>query len=136
MAGPDAGTPALGSEGLQQYVAKGTYSLPVTLPEGEVRIDFARPAGDARLTIWAVPQTTINNLKATAAVLAVLLVVLGIIKIWPAKAVPISAKRAIIYFLVFLVLAVTLGLLGLILSLLIIFAAEALRGASLPKTTV
>ncbi|MBL7154750.1 MAG: hypothetical protein ISS79_13630, partial [Phycisphaerae bacterium] len=136
VAGPDAGTPALGSEGLQQYVAKGTYSLPVTLPEGEVRIDFARPAADARLTIWAIPQTTINNLKATAAVLAVLLVVLGIIKIWPAKAAPISAKRAIIYFLVFLVLAVTLGLLGLILSLLIIFAAEALRDASLPKTTV
>ncbi len=117
-----------------QYVAKGTYSLPVALPEGEVRLDFARSAGQAQLTIWAVPLATIRNLKATAAVVVVLLIVLGIIKIWPATAAPISARRAIIYLVLFLTLTLTLGLLGLILSLLTIFAVEAIRAASLRKT--
>jgi hypothetical protein len=130
-----AGGPTAAAESLDQYqyVAKGTYSLPVTLPQGEVRLDFARSAGQAQLSIWAVPVATICNLQATAAVVVALLIVLGIIKIWPATAAPISVKRAIIYLVLFLTLTLTLGLLGLILSLLAIFAVEAVRAASLRK---
>ena len=129
-----AGGPTVAAESLDQYVAKGTYSLPVALPEGEIRLDFARSAGQAQLSIWAVPLATIRNLQATAAVVVVLLIVLGIIKIWPATAAPISPKRAIIYLALFLTLTLTLGLLGLILILLAIFAVEAIRAASLRKT--
>jgi hypothetical protein len=133
-----AGEPTATAENLDQYqyVAKGTYSLPVALPEGEVRLDFARSAGQAQLSIWAVPVATIRNLQATAAVVVALLIVLGIIKIWPAGAAPISAKRAIIYLVLFLTLTLTLGLLGLILSLLTIFAVETIRAASLRKPVV
>jgi len=120
---------------MQQYVAKGMYSLPVTLPEGEVRLDFARSAGEARLSVWAVPTTTIRNLWATAAVLIALLIVLGLMKIWPDKPAPLSLKRAIIYVLIFAVLAGVLGLFGLIITLLIIFAAETRRAAS-PKNSI
>jgi len=129
---------AAAPESLDQYlyVAKGTYSLPVALPQGEVRLDFARSAGQAQLSIWAVPVATIRNLQATAAVVVVLFIVLGIIKIWPAEAAPISAKRAIIYLVLFLTLTLTLGLLGLILTLLTIFAVEAVWAASLRKTVV
>jgi hypothetical protein len=143
---PQAAAPGLGVVGgptaapenldQYQYVAKGTYSLPVALPEGEVRLDFARSAGQAQLSIWAVPLATIRNLQATAAVVVALFIVLGIIKIWPATAAPISSKRAIIYLALFLTLTLTLGLLGLILTLLAIFAVEAVRAASLRKTVV
>jgi len=132
VAGPGA-KPSTAPPDLQPYVAKGTYSLPVTLPEGEVTLDFARPAGQARLSIWAVPLTTIHNLYATATVVVLLLVALGIVKLWPSNRPPISVKRAIVYFLLFLVLTVAAGLLGLIISLLIIFAAETLRAASLRR---
>jgi len=142
---PQAAAPGLGvvggpaaAENLDQYqyVAKGTYSLPVALPEGEVRLDFARSAGQAQLSIWAVPLATIRNLQATAAVVVALFIVLGIIKIWPATAAPISAKRAIIYLALFLTLTLSLGLLGLILVLLAIFAVGAIRAASLRKPVV
>jgi hypothetical protein len=138
-AAPGAGVPGgptAAPENLDQYVAKGTYSLPVALPEGEVRLDFARSAGQAQLSIWAVPLATIRNLQATAAVVVVLLIVLGIIKIWPATAATISAKRAIIYLALFLTLTLSLGLLGLVLTLLTIFAVEAVRAASLRKTVI
>lgn len=117
-----------------QYVAKGTYSLPVTLPQGEVRLDFARSAaGNAQLNIWAVPQTTIKNLQATAAVVAALLLALGIIKIWPTTQPPISPIRAIIYLALFLTSIATLGLLGLAIATTIILAAEAIRAKSKQK---
>jgi len=136
QAAAPVGGPAAAAENLDQYVAKGTYSLPVALPQGEVRLDFARSAGEAQLSIWAVPLATIRNLQATVAVVVALFIVLGIIKIWPATAAPISAKRAIIYLALFLTLTLTLGLLGLILTLLTIFAVEAVRAASLRKTVV
>jgi hypothetical protein len=121
--------------GEQQYVAKGTYSLPVILPEGEVRLDFACPAGKAQLDIWAVPQTTITNLCATAAVIATLLILLAIIKLWPANAAPISLKRAIIYVILFAIFTAILGLLGLAIILAITLAAEAIRASARQKPT-
>ena len=79
--------------GVQVYTAGGTYSLPVTLPGsdaggpllGEVRLDFARPSGDAQLTLWAVPVSTIYRLYGTAGILAALLVVLVLMRVWPRR---------------------------------------------------
>ena len=77
--------------GTQLYTARGTYSLPVTLPgstgggqaPGEVRLDFARPSGETQLTLWAVPLSTIYRLYGTAGIFAALVVVLVLSKVWP-----------------------------------------------------
>jgi hypothetical protein len=121
---------------IQTYVAKGTYSLPVTLPAGEVRLDFARPAGQAQLSIWAVPLSTIRSFYATLTVVVVLLVVLGIIKIWPKKMRPFSLKRAIAYSSLFVLLTVLLGLLGLLISVFIILVSEAILAAYVRRPIV
>jgi small basic protein len=115
---------------VQPYVATGTYSLPVTLPRGRVRLDFARPMGDAELSILAVPTGMFPTLYTSLAILAAMVILLGGIKIWPqsAKRSPISVRRAIIYIVLFVALTVGLGLLGILISLLVIFAIEARRG--------
>ena len=112
------------------YTAKGIYSLPMTLPEGEVRLDFARPSGEAELSIWAVPLRTIRNLYGTIGIIAGLCVIAGIVKIWPQpeNRQPTSAKRVISYALLLVVLTLVLGLLGLLISLFIILLSEAKRG--------
>lgn len=115
-------------EGLQPYVAKGTYSLPVTLPQGDVRLDFARPSGDAELSIWAVPEKTIHGLYGTVAVIVALLLGLWVIKIWPKSPEKraISAGRIIAYVLLLPALTIMLGLIGLLISLFIILVIEGL----------
>ena len=102
----------------------------MTLPEGEVRLDFARPSGEAELSIWAVPLSTIRNLYGTIGIIAGLCVIAGIVKIWPQpeNRQPTSAKRVISYALLFVVLTLVLGLLGLLISLFIILLSEAKRG--------
>ncbi|MBA7609584.1 hypothetical protein ES703_16775 [subsurface metagenome] len=121
-------------EEIRPYVARGIYSLPVSLPEGEVRLDFARPAGEARLSLWAVPVGAIHRLYSTLAVIAVLFVALGIIKIWPqiwpqpAERRPISVKRIIVYVLLLVGLTLIVGLLGLLISLFTVLVCEAKRG--------
>ncbi|UCE50679.1 MAG: hypothetical protein JSW47_11035 [Phycisphaerales bacterium] len=120
------------------YIASGTYSLPVTLPAGEVRLDFARPSGGAELSLWAVPQETLDNLYGTAAVIVGLLVIAGLVKIWPRSATkrPISVGRIVGYILLLVVLTVLLGLLGVIISLLVILLSEARRGAFVRQAAV
>jgi hypothetical protein len=133
-AGPPgaAGEPLAAGEVIQPYIAKGTYSLPVTLPEGQIRLDFAHPSGEAELSIWAVPVGVLRTLYGTLTVLGVLAVLLGIIKIWPEsiERQPLSVKRVVVYIVLFGVLTVLLGLLGLLVGILIILAAEALRAIS------
>jgi len=107
----------------------------VTLPQGEVRLDFARSAaGNAQLNIWAVPQTTIKNLQATAALIAAVLIILAIIKIWPTTQPPISPIRAIIYLALFLLSTAVLGILGLAIATTIILTAEAIRAKNKQTT--
>jgi len=140
VAGPGPGVADIsvaGLEEIQPYVARDIYSLPVTLPEGEVRLDFARPAGEARLSLWAVPVSAIHSFYSALAVIAALFIVLGVIKIWPSSFCfaktkqrrPISVKRIIVYVLLLVVLTLIVGLLGLLISLFIIFLCEARRGA-------
>jgi hypothetical protein len=115
---------------MQLYTATGVYSLPVTLPEGEVRLDFARPSGEAELSLWAVPLSTIRNLYGTLTVIVGLLVAGALVKIWPRPQTkrPTSAKRVIGYALLFVALTLTLGPLGLLISLFVILVCEARRG--------
>ncbi|MHC4509151.1 MAG: hypothetical protein ACYTAO_09355, partial [Planctomycetota bacterium] len=119
---------------LQPYTAKGIYSLPVTLPEGEVRLDFARPSGEAELSLWAVPLSTIHNLYATIAILAALLAIVALVKIWPRpqSRQPTSAKRIIGYGLLSVALSLVLGVSGVLVSLVVIVLCEARRGAFVP----
>jgi hypothetical protein len=139
--GPEVGEPAAPSAeqpympeaapgDVQLYTAKGVYSLPVTLPKGEVRLDFARPSGEAELSLWAVPLSTIRNLYGTLTVFVGLFVIVGLVKIWPRpeQKRPISARRVISYTLLFVALVLVLGLLGLLISLFIILLSEARRG--------
>jgi hypothetical protein len=126
--------PSLAPQEMQPYVAKGIYSLPVTLPEGEVRLDFARPSGEAELSIWVVSVSIIRKLYGTLAVMAALILVLGIIKVWPKPETrrPISVKRIIVYIALLVVLTVISGLIGLLASLFIILLSESRRGAFAP----
>ena len=121
--------------GMQPYTARGTYSLPVTLPEGEVRLDFARPSGQAQLTLWAVPLSTIRKLYGSAAIVAALFAVLALAKVWPKpqSRQPASAKRIIGYGLLLIALSLLLGPLGLLVSLFVIVLCEARRGAFVPQ---
>lgn len=133
-AGPATGRPSVAGAASQEspiYVATGIYSLPVTLPEGEVRLDFARPSGEAELSILAVPLSTIRGFYRTLAVFVGLLVVVGLAKLWrtPDKKRPISAVAIVAYVLLFVALSVLLGLLGLLISIFLILLSEARRGA-------
>jgi len=121
--------------GMQPYTARGTYSLPVTLPEGEVRLDFARPSGQAQLTLWAVPLSTIRKLYGSAAIVAAMFAVLALAKAWPRpqSRQPASAKRIIGYGLLLIALSLVLGPLGLLVSLFVIVLCEARRGAFVPQ---
>ena len=137
VAGPSsdfAGISVAAGEEIQPYVARGIYSLPVTLPEGEVRLDFARPAGQAQLSLWAMPARAIRSLYSALAVIAALFVALGIIKIWPqpVERKPISVKRIIVYVLLLVVVTLIVGLLGLLISLFVILVCEARRGLFIP----
>jgi hypothetical protein len=115
---------------LQPYTAQSVYSLPVTLPAGAVRLDFARPAGEANLSLWAVPLSTFRNLYGTSAVIAGLFMLVVFVKIWPRpdKKQPISVKRILAYTLLFVALTLVLWPLGLLASVFIILLSEAKRG--------
>jgi hypothetical protein len=76
-------TPATTEEVAEAYVTRAVYSLPVTLPQGEVRLDFARPGGDVEISLWAVPTSTLKNLCRTLIILVAVLIALGAVRIWP-----------------------------------------------------
>ena len=85
-AGPGAvaaSAQAAGESGGEPYVGRAVYSLPVTLPQGEVRLDFARPGGDVEISLWAVPTSTLKNLCRTLIILVAVLIAMGLVRIWP-----------------------------------------------------
>jgi hypothetical protein len=73
------GRPEDAARQLDQYVAGGTLSLPMELPEGGLQLDFIRNGGDAELTFWAVRSSFIDGAYVTGGVLIALaaLVVAG-----------------------------------------------------------
>ncbi len=64
-----------GQDGGYIYVSGSTFSLPVNLPDGQVRLDFVRMGGDAEVTVLAVPLRLSNNLYATGTLLVLLAIV-------------------------------------------------------------
>jgi hypothetical protein len=44
-----------------------SYSMPISLPEGQVQLDFAHPSGEAVVAVWAVPRRLIDSASAAAA---------------------------------------------------------------------
>ncbi|MHC4212571.1 MAG: hypothetical protein ACYSWP_04255 [Planctomycetota bacterium] len=119
------------AEQMDAYVAKGTYSLPVSLPQGQIRLDFARPAGDVELTIWAMPTRTLYALYGTAAVLVALALLLGGIKLWPKSGprMSISKKRGFLYLSILILTLLLLGFAATLIAVLVIVAIEARRSA-------
>lgn len=120
-AGADAG-----GEG---YVAGGVYSLPVSLPGGGVRLDFARPSGDAELTIWAVPDRAVAGTLNTLVVLVISIVVTMAIRIWPRNLKPAAFKirYAIVYAVLVVGLTIIFGIAGLIAAAMIVTITELSR---------
>lgn len=134
------GTSEMAAEGesIQPYVAGGTYSLPVSLPGGGIRLDFARPSGQPRLSVLAVPVTMIQKCCGAAIVLVVLLALLAVIKIWPktTRRAPLSTKLIILYIVLLAALTILLGLLGLFISILAILISQAARSSAARTSTV
>jgi len=118
------------------YVAGGTYSLPVTLPSGQIRLDFARPMGDAELSIWAIPAESTRKLFAGLVVVIAALAAFALIKVWPesARRRPMSAKRIVICIVVLAALGLLLGILGVLVGLAGIVLIETARAATASRT--
>ena len=108
------------------------------LPGGEVTLNFTRPSGGAKLSLWAIPKSTLSNLYGSLIVIVGLLVIVGLVKIWPRSMTwrQLSAGRIVGYTLLLIVLTLILGLLGLIGSLLVILLSEAKRGAFVRQAAV
>jgi len=108
------------------------------LPGGEVTLDFTRPSDGARLTLWAVPKSTLSKLYSTIPVVITLFVIVGLVKIWPQSVTwqQPSAKRTAGYILLLAILTLLLGLIGLMLSGLVIALSEARRGAFVQQAAV
>jgi hypothetical protein len=98
------------------HVAGGTYSLPVSLPADGVRLDFARPGGDAQLSIVAIPVGMIHNAKSTAIIAILATIAVVIIKFWPRGFQPATLKTGyvILYLAVLTALTIMSGIFGLI----------------------
>ncbi len=133
---PTDETPSIAAAAVEKeqpaYVAGGVYSLPVSLPEGEVRLDFARPSGGAKLRIWAVPIGMINKLYGSVTITGLLCLLLLIIRVWPrpTRRVPLTVGRVIKYVLLLIMLSAFFGLFGLVTSLFIILLNESVKGAA------
>jgi hypothetical protein len=56
-------------------VARGTYSLPISLPAGGQRLDFQGPTGSPTVSILAVDERLVDAAHNTGAVLVIALVV-------------------------------------------------------------
>ena len=117
----------LPTQAAQAYASQNVYSLPVSLPSGgEIRLDFARPSGQAELSIWAVPVKTVSKLISTLVIAGLLIVLVVVMKLWKkhnAKRT-IPGKTIIVYIVLFIISTIVFGPFGLIASLLIILINE------------
>ena len=119
-----------GGRGAYGYVAGGMFSLPVDLPEGEVELHFARPGGDAEVTLWAVRTSVIDGASHTGGVVVLLLVLLIGVRMWRAWSKRITAPPIgyIIAYIALLVILTALGrLVGIVLVVLLVAVLEVVR---------
>ena len=112
------------------YVAAGMMSLPVELPAGGVELHFARPGGDAAVTLWAVRTSMLDGLGRAGGVLLALVVVFIAARLWRhwAARAAVPARGSVIAYVVLLALLLALlGPAGLILAVLLVPSAELIR---------
>ena len=127
---PVAATPSgTTTDQVETYVAGGVYPLAVSLPAGEVRLDFARPGGEAVLSVWALRASVVHALYRTLAIFGLCVLVVALAVVWPRniKRQPMTTKYAIVYTLTAVFLIVLLGLLGMLIAAAIITAFEITR---------
>ncbi|KKK69326.1 hypothetical protein LCGC14_2935160, partial [marine sediment metagenome] len=115
------------------YVPGGTFSLPVALPEGQVRLDFARPSGEATVSVWAVRGSIVRKGMGTggafAAILVLMLVVQLVRELRGRKSLSLVGF-VLCYVLLGLLLAAIAGMLGAAAAVGIVCVAEIVRRAS------
>ncbi|MCP4711353.1 MAG: hypothetical protein GY869_22260 [Planctomycetes bacterium] len=118
------------------YVSGNTYSLPVNLPGGEVRLDFAHPSGEVELSILVIPVNRIHTLYGSLVVLAVLVVLCVVIAKWPRmdRREPLTVRRVIGYVSLAVLLTLILASLGLLISVVIIIISEGARHVAASKS--
>ena len=119
-----------GGSGAYGYVAGGMFSLPVDLPEGEVELHFARPGGDAEVTLWAVRTSVLDGASQSGAVGVLLLVLLIGVRMWRAWSKRITAPPIgyiIGYVAILVVLTALGGLAGIVLAVLLVAVLEVVR---------
>ncbi len=99
------------------------------LPRGGVHLDFARPGGQAELSVWAVRSSIIHKLFGTAAVAvaAVVLFLLGRVLARVQLKISIPVAFVVGYVVLALVLLAFAGLAGLLAWLVIVAISELLR---------
>ncbi len=110
--------------------AKGTFSLPVELPQGEVELAFARPGGDAELEVLVVREGLLGGLEQTGG-LFVVLALLWLIVMLVRHAAITSRKEIAGFIAPFVLLAALMlwmvGLMGLFAVAVLIIVVELLR---------
>ena len=108
------------------YAASGVYSLPVSLPGGGLRLDFARPSGDARLTIWAVPDSAVASTLNTLIVIVISIVAALAIRIWPRhfKLAAFNGRCVIVYAILLVGLTIIFSVAGFIAAVVIAAISE------------
>jgi small-conductance mechanosensitive channel len=107
------------------------------MPEGEIRLDFSRPGGQAELSIWAIRRSVLQKIYGTAAVgiAAVILTLLGRLS---ARIKPSDKNRGAFilgYVVLALVLIVIGGFMGLVIWLVIVLVTELLRRSLARRVT-
>ena len=129
--GVPTGEPGAALVGAAAHVAGGSFSLPVELPGGEVRMDFARPGGGAELSLWAVPTDLIHALTGTVTALVAAAVLLAAGKFWAVlrHGSGISPQRSFAYVMVVGLLWLLLGLIGALFAAVVILGIELARRA-------
>jgi heme/copper-type cytochrome/quinol oxidase subunit 2 len=56
--------------------------MPISLPAGQVQLDFAHPSGQAVVALWAVPQRLIDSIMAAVALILAIVALIVIRGIW------------------------------------------------------
>jgi len=120
-AAPDKEAGFSAFEGTGLAVARGTFSLPVTLPAGGEQRDFHGPSGEPVVTILAVDERLIDGAYSTAAVIVLAAIVWLLSRLWvqlrrkdapPAGCEFLAAYVVLAAVLAGLVLSGGMGLLG------------------------
>jgi len=112
------------------YVAGGMFSLPVDLPGGEVELHFARPGGDAEVTLWVVRSSVIDGASQTGIVVVFLVVLLVAIRVWRGWSKRVTTPPVgliIAYVTLLVILAAVAGLAGAVVTVLLVAVFEIVR---------